>query len=76
MWSKKYFNKIENARASLLISKEVDETIEKLMQNDPKNTYTLEIYKQVNELVKFSSNIIIALEKLDVSSRNGFIYYI
>jgi len=68
MWSKKYFNKIENARASLLISKEVDETIEKLMQNDPKNTYTLEIYKQVNELVKFSSNIIIALEKLDVSS--------
>ena len=28
MWSKKYFNKIENARASLLISKEVDETIE------------------------------------------------
>jgi hypothetical protein len=68
MWSKKYFNKIENARASLLISKEVNETIEKLMQNDPKNTYTLEIYKQVNELVKFSSNIIIALEKLDVSS--------
>ncbi len=68
MWSKKYFNKIKNAKASLLISKEVEETIDKLMENDPKNKYTLEVYKQVNELVKFSSNIIIALEKLDLSS--------
>ena len=68
MWSKKYFNKIKNAKASLLISKEVEETIDKLMENDPKNKYTLEVYKQVNELVKFSSNIIIALEKLDLSA--------
>ena len=68
MWSKKYFNKIKNAKASLLISKEVEETIDKLMENDSKNKYTLEVYKQVNELVKFSSNIIIALEKLDLSS--------
>ena len=37
------------------------------MENDPKNKFTLEVYKQVNELVKFSSNIIIALEKLDLS---------
>ena len=68
MWSKKYFNKIKNAKSSLLISKEVEETIDKLMENDPKNKYTLEVYKQVNELVKFSSNIIITLEKLDLSS--------
>ena len=68
MWSKKYFNKIKNAKASLLISKEVEETIDKLMENDSKNKYTLEVYKQVNELVKFSSNIIIALEKLDLSA--------
>ena len=68
MWSKKYFNKIKNAKSSLLISKEVEETIDKLMENDSKNKYTLEVYKQVNELVKFSSNIIIALEKLDLSA--------
>ena len=37
-------------------------------ENDSKNKYTLEVYKQVNELVKFSSNIIIALEKLDLSA--------
>lgn len=68
MWSKKYFNKIKNAKAALLISKEVEETIDKLMEKDPKNKYTLEVYKQVNELVKFSSNIIITLEKLDLSA--------
>ena len=68
MWSKKYFNKIKNAKASLLISKEVEEIIDKLMENDSKNKYTLEVYKQVNELVKFSSNIIITLEKLDLSA--------
>jgi len=67
MWSKKYFNKVKNAKASLLISKEIEETINKIMENDPKNKFTLEVYKQVNELVKFSSNIIIALEKLDLS---------
>ena len=67
MWSKKYFNKIENAKSSLLISKEIEETIDKIMENEPKNKFTLEVYKQVNELVKFSSNIIIALEKLDLS---------
>ena len=67
MWSKKYFNKVENAKASLLISKEIEKTINEIMENDPKNKFTLEVYKQVNELVKFSSNIIIALEKLDLS---------
>jgi len=67
MWSKKYFNKIENAKSSLLISKEIEETIDKIMENEPKNKFTLEVYKQVNELVKFSSNIIMALEKLDLS---------
>ena len=67
LWSKKYFNKIKNAKASLIISEEVEEVIEKIIANDPNNMYSIEVYKQVNELVKFSSNIIISLEKLDLS---------
>ena len=67
MWSEKYLNKIKNAKASLVISKEIEETINKIIAKSPKNKYTLEVYKQVNELVKFSSNIIIELEKLDLS---------
>ncbi|MAH81717.1 MAG: glycoside hydrolase family 20 [Flavobacteriaceae bacterium] len=67
MWSEKYLNKIKNAKASLVISKEIEETINKIIAKSPKNKYTLEVYKQVNELVKFSSNIIVELEKLDLS---------
>jgi len=67
MWSEKYLNKIKNAKASLLISKEIEETINMIIAKSPKNKFTLEVYKQVNELVKFSSNIIIELEKLDLS---------
>ena len=67
MWSEKYMNKIKNAKASLLISKEIEETINTIIAKSPKNKFTLEVYQQVNELVKFSSNIIIELEKLDLS---------
>ena len=67
MWSEKYLNKIKNAKASLVISKEIEETINKIIAKSPKNKFTLEVYQQVNELVKFSSNIIIELEKLDLS---------
>jgi hexosaminidase len=45
----------------------VEETINNLLNNNSKNKYTLEIYNQVNELVKFSSSSIVALEKLDIS---------
>ena len=67
MWSEKYLNKIKNAKASLLISKEIEETINTIIAKSPKNKFTLEVYQQVNELVKFSSNIIVELEKLDLS---------
>ncbi|MGY8946619.1 MAG: family 20 glycosylhydrolase, partial [Flavobacteriales bacterium] len=70
-WSKKYSKKIKNAKESLLICNEVEETINNLLNNNPKNKYTLEIYQQVNELVKFSSSSIVALEKLDISKTIG-----
>ena len=67
LWSKKYSEKIKNANESLLISKEVEETINNLLNNNSKNKYTLAIYNQVNELVKFSAKAILILEKLDIS---------
>ena len=66
-WSTKYADKIQKANKSLQISKEVDSILNYLIENNSKNIYNLEIYKQVNELVKFSSKIIITLEKLDSS---------
>ena len=45
----------------------VEKIINYLLNNSSKNKYTLEIYNQVNELIKFSAKAILALEKLDVS---------
>ena len=66
-WSKKYNDKINNAKISLEVSKEVENTIKELMDKNSKNKFNLEVYNQVNELVKFSSNVILSLERLDLS---------
>ena len=50
-----------------MISNEVEQIINYLLNNNSKNKYTLEVYNQVNELVKFSAKAILALEKLDIS---------
>jgi len=67
LWSKKYSEKIKNANESLFISNEVEQIIRYLLNNNSKNKYTLAIYNQVNELVKFSAKAILILEKLDIS---------
>ena len=39
-----------------------------LIEQESENLYLLEIYSQVNELTKFSSNAILKLEKVDLDS--------
>jgi hypothetical protein len=64
---KKHKVRINDAKRSLEISLSVETTINNLIQNESKNLYLLEIYNQVNELVKFSSNAILKLEKVDLN---------
>ena len=64
-WSKKHEVRINNAKRSLEISLKVETIINNLIQSESKNLYLLEIYNQVNELTKFSSNAILKLEKVD-----------
>ena len=66
-WSKNNSNRINNAIESLKISSEVENIIDRIQSNNPTNKYTLEIYQQVNELTKFSANLILKLEKVDKS---------
>jgi hypothetical protein len=66
-WSKNNSNRINNAIESLKISSEVENIIARIQSKNPKNKYTLEIYQQVNELTKFSANLILKLEKVDKS---------
>ena len=71
-WSKKYSKKINDAKNSLLISSEVESVIKELQEKKSNNKFTLEVYNQVNELVKFTSNVIISLEKIDMSGEGKF----
>ena len=64
-WSTKNSERIERAKSSLRTSKEVERILKEMLESNPKNIYSLKIYNQVNELVKFSSQCILALEKLD-----------
>ena len=64
-WSTKNSERIERAKSSLRTSKEVERILKEMLESNPKNIYSLKIYNQVNELVKFSSHCILALEKLD-----------
>jgi hypothetical protein len=73
-WSKKYFQKISNAKESLKISKKVDKIINEIKLKSLKNNYTLEVYSQVNQLTKYSANLILKLEKLDKSGEFNSIY--
>ena len=66
-WSKNNSNRINNAIESLKISSEVENIIARIQSKNPINKYTLEIYQQVNELTKFSANLILKLEKVDKS---------
>ncbi|MDA9339023.1 beta-N-acetylhexosaminidase [Flavobacteriaceae bacterium] len=63
-WSKKHKVRINDAKRSLEISLKV-ETIINHIQGESQNPYLLEVYSQVNELTKFSSDAILKLEKVD-----------
>ena len=65
-WSKKHEARINDARRSLEISLKVETNINNLILSQSKNLYLLQIYSQVNELIKFSSNAILKLEKVDL----------
>ena len=66
-WIKKHSERIKKAKKSIKISKKVDLIINEIQKKGAKNQYTLEIYNQVNQLTKFSSELILKLENLDKS---------
>ena len=66
-WIKKHSERIKKAKKSIKISKKVDLIINEIQKKGVKNQYTLEIYNQVNQLTKFSSELILKLENVDKS---------
>ena len=73
-WIKKHSERIKKAKKSLEISKKVDLIIDEIKKKGAKNQYALDIYKQVNQLTKFSSELILKLEKVDKSGDLKHLY--
>ncbi|MFC2098042.1 hypothetical protein ACFLSI_06880 [Bacteroidota bacterium] len=64
-WSEIYEKKLERAEAVLAQCNIIEEKINIMKSKSVRNAYTLEIYEQVNILVRFSSEILLALKAYD-----------
>lgn len=66
-WSKKYDERLKEASNMLQICDSVAEKIKTMQSKTVRNNYTLQVYAQVNNLVRFSPEILMALKKYDES---------
>ncbi len=66
-WSKMNEGEIELARKILEDSEAVAETLSKMKQQANRNQYRLDVYAQVNELIRFSAHALLALDAYDIA---------
>jgi len=67
-WSEKYQDKITKAEASRLQVDEVLQQIQFAKKSALRNTYQLEVYEQVAQVVQFSNRVILTLAEYDEPS--------
>lgn len=66
-WSTKHADRLEKAEALMEDYESLAARITKMRSLASRNSYTLEVYEQVNELAMFTSKALLALNALDVS---------
>ncbi len=66
-WSEKYDDKLNAAAAALEVSEEIAATIASMKTETHRNRYRLEVYEQVNNLVLFSAQALLALKAYDTA---------
>ncbi|MCG7851303.1 MAG: family 20 glycosylhydrolase, partial [Methanosarcinaceae archaeon] len=69
-WSEKYRERLEQAAAVSESCAHIAAKISALKAKAIRNTYTLEIYEQVNELTSFVSNMLLTLQSYDQAHEN------
>lgn len=67
-WSEKYVDKIKEARATVTVCDTIQVKIQRMKSLAKRNTYNLEIYEQVNNLVKFSNQTMLQLNNYDLAA--------
>ena len=71
IWSKKYENKLKEAKNMILISDSISLKIKKIKKLKIKNKYTIDIYESVNSLVSFTPQILLLLKHFDQSKNES-----
>lgn len=64
-WSEKYANRIKEAQETVIICDTIATKIDQLKNLAKRNTHNLEVYEQVNKLVRFSNNMVLKLSRYD-----------
>ncbi|MCE7991668.1 MAG: family 20 glycosylhydrolase [Roseivirga sp.] len=67
-WASKYAEKLILAKEMLATCDSIADQITEMKQKTERNSYSLEVYEQVNELIRFSYNTLIAMEQYDLPS--------
>ena len=66
-WSKHYSERLEKAAETLKECDDIAAKISTMKSQANRNIYTLEVYEQVNELVRFTSKALLALKAYDTA---------
>ena len=64
-WSEKHAERLEQAATMLASNDSIAQKIAQMKSMAVRNTYTLEVYEQVNTLTKFSAKALLALQQFD-----------
>ncbi|WP_420601591.1 family 20 glycosylhydrolase [Flagellimonas sp.] len=67
-WSEKYADRINGAKETVLKCDTIAAKIVEMKNLAKRNTYNLEIYEQVNKLVRFNNTILLQLNEFDLAS--------
>jgi hexosaminidase len=66
-WTMEYSEKMQEAARSMRRCNQVTAIIDTMKQQTRRNLYRLEVYEQVNNLVRFSSQILFDLQRYDIA---------
>ncbi|XOV94795.1 MAG: glycoside hydrolase family 20 zincin-like fold domain-containing protein [Bacteroidota bacterium] len=67
-WSEKYAERLEIARQLLQTTDSISSMIDLAKQHTLRNRYTLDVYEQVNELIRYTAQMMLTLEAFDQPS--------
>ena len=70
-WSETYKDRLNQAKGTLALTDSIHTRIAQLKNLARNNTYNLEIYEQVNQLVRFSNRALLQLKSYDQAQDEG-----